>query len=63
MVVKNFINKIKHGGAAPPKAPQSFKKTVGRFFMSNAQKKVANTTIINSKQQHQQHHQQQHLFF
>ena len=50
MVVKNFINKIKHGGAAPPKAPQSFKKTVGRFFMSNAQKKVANTTIINSKQ-------------
>ena len=47
MVVKNFINKIKHGGGMAPKP--GFKQKVSRIFMTNAQKKVANTTISQKK--------------
>ena len=47
MVVKNFINKIKHGGGKAPKP--GFKQKVSRIFMSNAEKKVANTTISQKK--------------
>ena len=47
MVVKNFINKINHGGGKAPKP--GFKQKVSRIFMSNARKKVANTTISQKK--------------
>lgn len=47
MVVKNFINKIKHGGGMAPKP--GFKQKVSRIFMTNAQKKLPTQLLVRKR--------------